>query len=150
MSRAFTVAELAKYLGLARDTIYRKAKAGEIPGMRIGRSWRFPQDVIDEWLREEVEARDSRQGAKGKDKRRGGKIIGSLRRKEIYDERLKQVWRNERREGKKVPSSELRRRQRLLKRILETRKIFEKLPVTADEAYRISRRELERRPLRWK
>ncbi len=33
--------------------------------------------------------------------------------------------------------------------MLETRKTFDRLPITADEAYTISRRELERRPLRW-
>lgn len=68
MGKALTVAELAEYLGLAKDTIYRKAKAGEIPGMRIGRSWRFPQDVIDEWLRGKVaerEVKSERQKAKG-------------------------------------------------------------------------------------
>lgn len=171
MSKALTVAELAEYLGLAKDTIYRKAKAGEIPGVRIGRSWRFPQDVIDEWLREKAEvkgkwreARDKGGKADRSSRRQkprfttveGGEIIGKLSREVIYEDRLKKQevggGRHEAKgkKTKKLPFRELKRRQRLVKRILETRKAFEKLPVTADEAYQISRRELERRPLRWK
>lgn len=116
MGKALTVTELADYLGLAKDTIYRKARADEIPGVRIGRNWRFLQDVIDEWLR--GEAGSGGKGAKDK-------------------------------KAKKLPISELRRRGRLVRRIVETRKTFEKLPITADEAYRISRRDLERRSLKW-
>jgi len=128
MGRALSVEEVAEYLGLAKDTVYRKAKTGEIPGVRIGRSWRFPQDVIDEWLREKAgkgEDRDGRGGHRnGSRETRGGEI--------------------------QTPSpSELKRRRRLFKRIMETRRAFQKLPSSADEAYRISRRELERRPLGW-
>ena len=119
MGKALTVEEVAEYPGLAKDTVYRKAKSGEIPGARIGRSWRFPQDVIDEWLREKVGVKRGRQEAKVK-------------------------------KGKKLPPSELRRRQRIVKDILRLRKYFEKLPITADQAYKISRRQLEQRPLRWK
>ena len=163
MGKVLTVAELATYLGLAKDTIYRKSKAGEIPGVRIGRSWRFPQDLIDEWLRGRMEARD-RGGKGGKPSRsrksrfttvQGGEIIRRLSRGEIYKDQLNRQATGgrgqEKREGKgrRLPLKELSRRRNLLQRILETRKAFEKLPISADEAYRISRRELERRPLRW-
>lgn len=70
MNKALTVAELAEYLGLAKDTVYRKVKAGEIPGVRIGRIWRFPQDLIDEWLRRKAEARGERQEARGGKRRK--------------------------------------------------------------------------------
>lgn len=50
-SIVMTVDELAAYLKLDAQTIYRKARKGEIPGCRIGRTWRFPKDVIDLWLR---------------------------------------------------------------------------------------------------
>lgn len=147
MGKALTVTELADYLGLAKDTIYRKARADEIPGVRIGRSWRFLQDVIDEWLRKERQTTSSK-------KDEGGGIIGGSSRKNIDEDRL-----TERRLGSggksakgkttKLPISELKRRQRLVRRILETREVFEKLPMTADEAYRISRRDLERRSSKW-
>lgn len=57
MNKALTVAELAEYLGLAKDTVYRKVKAGEIPGVRIGRIWRFPQDLIERRSTNTYEAR---------------------------------------------------------------------------------------------
>lgn len=46
-----TVEELAEYLKLNPQTIYRKFRRGELPGIRIGRSIRFKRDVIDVWLR---------------------------------------------------------------------------------------------------
>jgi len=31
-------------------TIYRLAKNGEIPGRKVGGSWRFKKNALDEWL----------------------------------------------------------------------------------------------------
>lgn len=50
MKKPFTVEEVARFLGVTRDTIYRMARRGRIPGIRLGRIWRFPQEVILEWL----------------------------------------------------------------------------------------------------
>lgn len=42
---AVTVRELAGLLGVHQNTVYAKA-GGEIPGFRVGRSWRFfPSEV---------------------------------------------------------------------------------------------------------
>ena len=49
-----TVKELAEYLKLNFQTVYRKAQNGEIPGSKIGRGWRFQKSVIDRWLSEEI------------------------------------------------------------------------------------------------
>jgi len=46
-----TVDEVAELLRIRRDTVYRLAAKGEIPGHKIGRVWRFPRNVIDEFLR---------------------------------------------------------------------------------------------------
>jgi len=46
-----TVEELADYLKLDRQTIYRKFRKGELPGVKIGKAIRFKRDVIDGWLR---------------------------------------------------------------------------------------------------
>jgi excisionase family DNA binding protein len=48
-----TVDELAAYLKLSEATIYRMAQTGRIPAKRIGRSWRFSREMIDEWFRGE-------------------------------------------------------------------------------------------------
>ena len=50
MSELMTVDELAEYLGVTRDTVYRKVKTGEIPSIRIGRLLRFPKKTIEDWL----------------------------------------------------------------------------------------------------
>ena len=50
-SEVMTVEELAEYLKLDPQTIYRRFREGELPGVRIGRAVRFKRDVIDNWLR---------------------------------------------------------------------------------------------------
>jgi excisionase family DNA binding protein len=57
MAEILTLPELAKYLKTSRDTIYRKAQKGIIPAVKFGKEWRFPKDVIDEWLRKEAKSR---------------------------------------------------------------------------------------------
>lgn len=51
-----TVQEVAEYLRLNEMTVYRLAQEGKIPGLKIGRSWRFKKEVIDEWFRRKGEA----------------------------------------------------------------------------------------------
>jgi excisionase family DNA binding protein len=46
-----TVDELAEYLKLDPQTVYRKFRRGELPGVKIGKAIRFKRDVIDAWLR---------------------------------------------------------------------------------------------------
>jgi excisionase family DNA binding protein len=45
-----TPREAAEYLSIHVRTIYRLAKHGDIPGRKIGGSWRFKKDALDEWL----------------------------------------------------------------------------------------------------
>jgi excisionase family DNA binding protein len=50
MKEIMTPREAAEYLSVHVRTIYRLAKHGEIPGRKIGGSWRFKKDALDEWL----------------------------------------------------------------------------------------------------
>ena len=50
-SGILTVEELAAYLKVNPQTIYRRFRAGDLPGVRIGRSIRFPKGLVDAWLR---------------------------------------------------------------------------------------------------
>jgi excisionase family DNA binding protein len=43
-----TVREVTQYLRLSQAKVYRLAKAGKLPAKRIGRSWRFRKDMIDD------------------------------------------------------------------------------------------------------
>jgi len=45
-----TPREAADYLSIHVRTIYRLVKQGDIPGRKIGGSWRFKKDALDEWL----------------------------------------------------------------------------------------------------
>jgi len=50
-----TAEELAEYLSFSKNWIYRKAEAGELPGIKLGNRWRFKKSVIDKWLEERIE-----------------------------------------------------------------------------------------------
>ena len=47
----FTVEELAKYLKLHEFTIRRLAREGKIPSFKAGGQWRFREDEIDKWTK---------------------------------------------------------------------------------------------------
>lgn len=49
----FTVAQVAEYLHVDENTIYKKRKFGEIPYIKeSGLGYRFPKSEIDKWLKE--------------------------------------------------------------------------------------------------
>lgn len=50
-----TAEELAKYLGIHRGTVYRKARNKQLPGFKPGGrgEWRFKKSIIDEWIKDE-------------------------------------------------------------------------------------------------
>ena len=49
------VRQAAKYLGLGESSIYKLAKKGEIPHVKLLSSIRFPKAALDEWI--EAQAR---------------------------------------------------------------------------------------------
>lgn len=51
MQRALTAAELAAILAISPITVYKMAKAGRLPSLRIGTAVRFDPRAIAEWLR---------------------------------------------------------------------------------------------------
>lgn len=50
MKEILTPREAAEYLSVHVRTIYRLAKNGEIPGRKVGGSWRFKKEALDRWL----------------------------------------------------------------------------------------------------
>ena len=60
MSKVMSTDELAAYLRMNPATIRRNVERGEIPAIRIGRSWRFPKAMIDQWLTKSMEVKDER------------------------------------------------------------------------------------------
>jgi excisionase family DNA binding protein len=45
--------EAAVFLGFRVYTIREKARAGEIPGRKVGKEWRFSRRRLLEWLEED-------------------------------------------------------------------------------------------------
>lgn len=45
-----TIEEVAKYLKLKPQTIYKWAQEGKIPGAKLGKEWRFRKHILDEWV----------------------------------------------------------------------------------------------------
>lgn len=45
------VLELADFLGLSKETIYRKIRMTKIPKYKVGKLWRFKKTEVTRWLR---------------------------------------------------------------------------------------------------
>lgn len=92
MKEVMTAKELANYLQLNELTIYKKARLGEIPAVKIGRALRFKKEVIDKWLEiesgwdQEFETLLRRSQEFGK-------------KAEITEKKVKQAVEEERRQG---------------------------------------------------
>jgi excisionase family DNA binding protein len=50
-----TVHDVAGYLRLSEAKVYKMANEGRVPALRMGKSWRFKRELIDEWIRRETE-----------------------------------------------------------------------------------------------
>jgi len=51
--RWISIPEVASYLGISKETIYRKLKSKTIPAYKVGKQWRFKISEIDSWVRGE-------------------------------------------------------------------------------------------------
>lgn len=45
-----TIEEVARYLKMKPQTIYKWAQEGQIPGTKLGKEWRFRKQLLDEWI----------------------------------------------------------------------------------------------------
>lgn len=45
-----TLEEVAKYLKLKPQTVYKWAQEEQIPGAKLGKEWRFRKSILDEWI----------------------------------------------------------------------------------------------------
>jgi excisionase family DNA binding protein len=51
----WTVHDVAVYLRISDAKVYRLVKQKQIPVVRIGKTWRFRKDLLDEWLSESTQ-----------------------------------------------------------------------------------------------
>ncbi|MCF6292255.1 MAG: helix-turn-helix domain-containing protein [Robiginitomaculum sp.] len=54
MSDIWTIKDVASYLKLTEKTAYRLVAEGEIPGFKVGGSWRFSKDEVEKWVTEQA------------------------------------------------------------------------------------------------
>jgi excisionase family DNA binding protein len=45
-----SVDEVAKHLGIAKDTVYRWIESKSLPAHRVGRLWKFKLSQVDAWI----------------------------------------------------------------------------------------------------
>jgi excisionase family DNA binding protein len=48
--RFLTVAEVAEVMRVSKMTVYRLVHSGQMPAVRVGRSFRVPKDALDHYL----------------------------------------------------------------------------------------------------
>ena len=48
--RFLTVAEVATMMRVSKMTVYRLVHGGELPAVRVGRSFRVPEQAVQEYL----------------------------------------------------------------------------------------------------
>ena len=49
--RWLSVIEVALYLGIKRDTVYKWIDRRNMPSHKVGRLWKFRRDEVDAWVR---------------------------------------------------------------------------------------------------
>ena len=52
-SSVMTVREVADYLKMKVVTIYKHAQEGKIPAFKVGSTWRFKKETIDDWIEQQ-------------------------------------------------------------------------------------------------
>ena len=56
-----TIHEVAEYLKLNEKTAYRLASKGEIPGFKVGGSWRFKRQDIEHWIEQQTKKKSRKK-----------------------------------------------------------------------------------------
>jgi excisionase family DNA binding protein len=46
-----SVDDVAKHLGVAKDSVYRWIETRDLPAHRLGRLWKFKLSEVDAWVR---------------------------------------------------------------------------------------------------
>ncbi len=59
--KPMTVVETSEYLRLAQSTVYKLLETGQIPGRKVGGSWRVPRRALDKWLEGEFSVQETHQ-----------------------------------------------------------------------------------------
>ncbi len=61
MGNIVTAKDLSKFLRLSESTIYKLASESELPGFKIGDSWRFDLDEVNELIRRRMRVKEMKE-----------------------------------------------------------------------------------------
>ena len=50
-STLMTIEEAAQYLRFHPSTVYRLARLGKLPAVKVGKQWRLDRETLERWLR---------------------------------------------------------------------------------------------------
>jgi excisionase family DNA binding protein len=50
-NRWLSVEEIGEYLGVKKETIYQFIKDRDMPAHKVGKSWKFQTEEIDNWIK---------------------------------------------------------------------------------------------------
>lgn len=56
-----TVKQVAEYLQIDVQSIYKMAQRDKIPCVKIAGQWRFKKPILDEWLNQKISKRETVQ-----------------------------------------------------------------------------------------
>jgi len=59
--KLMTVKNVAAYLSIHPMTVYKLAKAGEIPAFKIGGQWRFRKKALDNWVIRQIKKNERKK-----------------------------------------------------------------------------------------
>jgi len=59
-----TIREVAEYLKIKEKTAYALVARGDIPGFKVGGSWRFRKGEIERWIKQQENGKQ-RRGSRG-------------------------------------------------------------------------------------
>ena len=57
--------EIADYLGVKRDTVYKWIERRSLPAHKVGRLWKFKVNEVDVWVRQD-DGTDNNKAGKNK------------------------------------------------------------------------------------
>lgn len=50
LDRWLSVEEIAKYLGVSKESVYRWLDSKKLPAHKVGRQWKFKVSEVDKWV----------------------------------------------------------------------------------------------------
>ena len=57
--RWLSVQEIAQYLGISKETIYRWVESDKIPAHKVGKQWKFQVSEVNSWIKSGEASDDS-------------------------------------------------------------------------------------------